>query len=102
MPTWSATSELLPWAMLANGPQCIRQGWPSSVWIRFGLIASLSSTAIAPAAPRSSAVTGLPPSKECATVMRPSRSRRSPRSRETARMAITSEAAVMSNPDSRG
>ena len=69
MPTWSATSELLPWAMFANGPQCIRHGWPSSVWIRFGLIASLSSTAIAPAAPRSSAVTGLPPSNECATVI---------------------------------
>ena len=54
----SATSELLPWAMFANGPQCIRHGWPSSVWIRFGLSASLSSTAIAPAAPRSSAVIG--------------------------------------------
>ena len=64
MPTWSATSELLPCAMFANGPQCIRHGWPSSVWIRFGLIASLSSTAIAPAAPRSSAVIGLPPSNE--------------------------------------
>ncbi len=46
--------------MLANGPVCIRQGWPSSVWIRFGLIASLSSTVIAPAAFRSSAVTGSP------------------------------------------
>ena len=44
--------------MLANGPACIRQGWPSSVWIRFGLSASFSSTAMAPAAPRSSAVTG--------------------------------------------
>ena len=71
MPTRSATSELLPWAMFANGPQCIRHGWPSSVWIRFGLIASLSSTVIAPAAPRSSAVIGRPPSKECATVIRP-------------------------------
>ena len=50
---------------------CIRHGWPSSVWIRLGLIASLSSTVIAPAAPRSSAVTGLPPSKECATVIAP-------------------------------
>ena len=102
MPTWSATSELLPWAMLANGPQCIRQGWPSSVWIRFGLIASLSSTVIAPAAPRSSAVTARPPSNECPTVIRPSRARRSCRSRATARTAITSDAAVMSNPDSRG
>ena len=62
MPMRSATSEELPWAMLANGPQCIRHGWPSSVWIRLGLIASLSRTAIAPAAWRSSAVTGLAPS----------------------------------------
>src|SRR3954470_11384078 len=69
----SAISELLPWAMLANGPQCIRHGWPSSVWMRFGLSASLSSTAIAPAAPRSSAVTGFAPSNECATVIRPDR-----------------------------
>ena len=68
-PIRSATSDELPCAMLANGPACIRQGWPSSVWIRFGLSASFSSTAIAPAAPRSSAVTGLPPSKERATVI---------------------------------
>ena len=61
-PIRSATSDELPCAMLANGPACIRQGCPSSVWIRFGLIASFSSTVIAPAAPRSSAVTGLPPS----------------------------------------
>ena len=88
--------------MLANGPACIRQGWPSSVWIRLGLSASLSSTVMAPAAPRSSAVTGLPPSKEWATVIAPSRRRRSCRSRDTARIAITSEAAVMSKPDSRG
>ena len=46
----SATSELLPWAMLANGPQCTNAGWPSSVWTRFGLIVSLSRTVIAPAA----------------------------------------------------
>ena len=102
MPIRSATSELLPWAMFANGPQCMRHGWPSSVWIRFGLSASLSSTAIAPAAPRSSAVIGVPPSKECATVIAPRRRRRSCRSRATAMIAITSEAAVMSKPLSRG
>ena len=101
-PIRSAISDELPCAMLANGPQCMKHGWPSSVWIRFGLIASLSSTVIAPAAPRSSAVIGLPPSKECATVIAPSRRRRSWMSRETARMAITSEAAVMSKPASRG
>ena len=98
----SATSELLPWAMFANGPQCIRHGWPSSVWIRLGLSASLSSTAIAPAAPRSSAVIGAPPLKDCATVMAPRRRRRSCRSRATAMIAMTSEAAVMSKPLSRG
>ena len=64
MPIRSAISELLPWAMLANGPQCMSTGWPSSVWTRLGLIASLSSTVIAPAAPRSSAVIGLAPSNE--------------------------------------
>ncbi len=60
IPSRSAISDELPWAMLANGPACIRQGWPSRVWIRLGLIASFSSTVIAPAAPRSSAVTGSP------------------------------------------
>src|SRR4029453_10544944 len=50
----SATSELLPWAMFANGPQCIRHGWPSSVWIRFGFIAAFRSTVIPPAAPPAS------------------------------------------------
>ena len=101
-PIRSATSDELPCAMFANGPACIRQGWPSSVWIRFGFSASFSSTVIAPAAPRSSAVTGLPPSYEYATVIAPRRARRSCRSRATARIAITSEAAVMSKPLSRG
>ena len=58
--TRSATSELLPWAMLANGPQCRIAGWPSSVCTRFGLIASLSSTVIEPAPRSCSAVTGRP------------------------------------------
>ena len=49
-PTRSATSELLPCAMFANGPQWTNAGWPSSVCTRFGLIASLRTTAIAPAA----------------------------------------------------
>ena len=88
--------------MFANGPQCMSTGWPSSVCTRFGLIASLSSTVIAPAAPRSSAVIALPPSNEYAAVTRDIRWRRSWRSRETAMIAITSEAAVMSKPVSRG
>ena len=40
--------ELLPWAMLANGPQWTKAGPPSRVWSRFGLIASRSRTVIAP------------------------------------------------------
>ena len=56
----AAMIELLPWAMFANGPACMKQIWPSSVCTMFGLIASLSRTAIAPAAWTSSAVTGSP------------------------------------------
>ena len=37
----SASTELLPWAMFANGPQWTNAGPPSSVWRRFGLIASV-------------------------------------------------------------
>ena len=43
--------ELLPWAMLANGPAWTKAGPPSRVWSRFGLIASRSRTVIAPATP---------------------------------------------------
>ena len=57
---------------------------------------------IAPAAPRSSAVIALAPSNEYAAVIRPMRLRRSWRSRATAMIAITSDAAVMSKPVSRG
>ena len=95
-----ATSELLPCAMFANGPQWRNAGWPSRVWTRLGLIASFRRTVIAPAACNCSAVTGSP-SQEYPTVMRPSRSRRSKRSRATATIAITSDAAVMSKPVSR-
>ena len=60
MPIWSATIELLPVAMLPNGPVCTSAGVFSSVCIRFGLIASRRMTAIAPATSSSSAVTGVP------------------------------------------
>ena len=60
LPARSAITELLPWAMLPNGPMCMKHGWPSSVWIRLGLSASFSSTVIAPAQPICSAVTGAP------------------------------------------
>ena len=45
----SATTDELPWAMLANGPAWMKAGPPSSVWTRLGLIASRMSTVIAPA-----------------------------------------------------
>ena len=37
---WSATTDELPWAMLANGPAWTKAGPPSSVWTRLGFIAS--------------------------------------------------------------
>src|SRR5438552_560514 len=45
--------------MLPHGPPWMKAGLPSSVWTRFGAIASLSTTAIAPAAFRSAARTAL-------------------------------------------
>ena len=93
--------ELFPCAMFANGPAWTSAGWPSIVCTRLGLIASLSRTVIAPAMSRSSAVTGAP-STLVATVIAPRRCRRSSRSRAIARSAMTSEAAVMSNPLSCG
>ena len=93
--------ELLPWAMLANGPQWTNAGPPSSVCIRLGLMASLSSTVIEPATLRSSAVIGVP-SFVVARTMRPRRARRSRRSRASARIAMTSEATVITNSVWRG
>ena len=39
-----------PCAILANGPPCTSAGVCSSVWIRFGFIASFNKAAIAPTA----------------------------------------------------
>jgi hypothetical protein len=97
----SARTELLPWAMLANGPQWTKAGPPSRVWRRFGLIASLSSAAMAPATLTSSAVTGRP-SVVVAMTIRPRRARRSARSDARARTAITSDATVICHSVSRG
>ena len=96
----SASTELLPCAMLAKGPQCTNAGPPSRVWSRFGLIASLSNTAIAPATFRSSAVIAFP-SRVVAMTIRPSRARRSVRSEARASTAITSDATVITNSVSR-
>ena len=60
MPMRSATTDELPWAMLPNGPACTSTGVFSSVWSRFGLMASRMITVMAPAARSSSAVTGSP------------------------------------------
>ena len=92
----SARTELLPWAMFANGPQCTQAGPPSSVWRRLGLRASRSSTVIAPATLRSSAVIG-DPSRRSARTTRPRRARRSCRSDASARIAMTSDATVITN-----
>jgi hypothetical protein len=73
----------------------------SSVWTSVGMSASFISTAIAPATLRSSVVIGLP-SLSVATTMRPSRSRMSRRSVESAKIAMHSLATVMSKPSSRG
>ena len=62
IPMRSATIDELPWAMLPNGPAWTRTGVFSSVWSRFGLIASRMMTVMAPAPFRSSAVTGSPSS----------------------------------------
>ena len=56
----SARMEELPWAMLAKGPAWTKTGVPSRVCMRLGLMASFMRTVRAPAAPRSSAVTGSP------------------------------------------
>ena len=60
IPTWSATMEELPVAILPKGPVCTRAGVFSSVCIKLGLTASSRITAMAPATPISSAVTGVP------------------------------------------
>jgi len=60
MPMRSATIELLPVAMLPNGPVCTRAGVFSNVCMRLGLMASRKMTVIDPAAPICSAVMGSP------------------------------------------
>ena len=69
----------------------------NNVWSRLGLRASRMMTVIAPAALSCSAVTGSP-ERVNPTTMRPNRSRMSRSEVERAKMAMTSEAAVMSKP----
>ncbi|MPN11398.1 hypothetical protein SDC9_158699 [bioreactor metagenome] len=70
---------------------------PSTVCIRLGLMASRISTVMAPATPRSSAVTASPARLMPMTIL-PSRSRISLRLVVSARMAMISEATVISKP----
>ena len=97
-----ASTELQPWAMFANGPPWTSAGVPSSVCTRLGSRASCSSASMAPVAPSWSARTGSPSPGE----RRPgcgrgaSAGRRRPSARHS--IAITSDAAVMSKPVSRG
>ncbi len=87
--------------MLANGPPWMNAGVFSSVCTRFGASASFKSTLIGPAACRSAACTGARP-RVWPTTIRPRRASRSFRSRARQKIAITSEATVMSKPSSRG
>ena len=89
-----ARTLLQPCAILANGPPCTRAGVCSSVWITFGRMASFNSAAIAPTACRSFAVTGFP-SRSYATMILPRRSLRSSRSVARQRIAMISEATVI-------
>ena len=89
-----ACTELQPWAMFANGPPCTRAMLCSRVWMMFGLMASFRSAAMEPTACRSAAVTGLP-STSYATMMRARRFLRSSMSSARQRIAMISDATVM-------
>ncbi len=101
IPIWSAIIDEFPVAIFPNGPQCTRAGVPSSVCIKFGFIASFKRTVIAPATSISSAVIGFI-SLSYPTTIRPILFLKSSSEVHKANAAITSEAAVMSNPVSRG
>ena len=100
MAIFVARIELQPWAMLANGPPCTKAAVFSVVCTRLGLRASRSRTVMEPATPRSLTVKGLP-SEVKPSRMFSMRRRRSASSVARQRMAMISEAGVMSNADSR-
>ena len=95
-----AVTLLQPCAMFAKGPPWTNAKLFSSVWTRLGLMASFSSAAIAPSALRSRARTGsrflVKP-----TTISPSRVLRSLNESARHKIAMTSEAAVISKPSSR-
>ena len=102
MPIRSATTEEFPVAMLPNGPACTSTGVFSSVCSRFGLIASRRITAIDPAPLEllggdrvaGRGVADHDPAEPLPQVL--------PATCSAPAMAMTSEAAVMSNPVCRG
>ena len=96
----SASTELFPMLMLANGPACTKTGVPSRDCIKLGFMASRIRAVRAPPAPISSQVTGSP-ARDVPMTMRPRRSRMSERSLLSARMAMHSLATDMSKPVSR-
>src|SRR6516165_444665 len=87
--------------MLPKGPPWMKTGLCSIVCTRLGASASFNSTVIAPAALTSPAVTGLR-SRVWPTTILPSRRCRSCRLVARQNVAMTCEAAVMSNQSSRG
>ena len=101
-PSRVAITELQPCAMLANGPPWTSAGVPSSVCTRLGCkrVAQqhrhgAAGLEVGGASPRGRRAAPRPS-------IRPSRACRSARSRARQKTAITSEAAVMSKPSSRG
>ncbi len=101
-PSRVAMTELQPWAILAKGPPWTKAGLFSSVCTRFGCIASFNRTVIAPSALMSRAVHRASCRGYRPMTMSPSRFCRSSRSLDRHRIAMTSEATVMSKPVSRG
>ena len=100
MAIFVASTELHPCAMLANGPPCTKAAVFSVVCTKLGERASRNNTVIAPATPRSLTVNGLPSTVYPRSIFS-MRRRKSSSSFARHRIAIISEAGVMSNPDSR-
>ena len=96
-----AITELQPCAMLANGPPWTKAGVPSSVCTRLGASASLSSAVMAPCRLEVAGAHRLAVARvaddDVAEALR-----RSSRSVARQKIAITSDATVMSKPSSRG
>ena len=89
-----ACTLLHPCAIFANGPPCTKAGVCSNVWIIFGFKASFNNAAIAPTAFKSLAVTGSR-SILYATMIFPKRSFKSAMSFARQRIAMISDATVI-------